>query len=297
MVEKTVDIIIPSFNGKYLLEKHLPQVFKNTDYLNKVIIIDNGSTDGTIEWLEKNFPEVVIVSNSSNLGFTKPVNQGVAVSDAEYLVLLNNDVRPEKGYLKNIFHFFDDEKVFAISFNENESSWPQVGWDGKIQFTRGEDKNGPRYTAWASGGSAIFKRSIWDKLGGLNEIYAPFYWEDIDIGYRAWKSGYKIIWDNKSLVFHEHESTAKKINPAYLSLIKQRNELLFTWINITDKGLVRSHRKFLFTHVLKHPGYLKIVLAAFFHQYSNTQKTNFVRTDKEVLSLVNQKIWKQLISP
>lgn len=290
MANPTIDIVIPSFNGKYLLEKHLPEVIKNSDYLNKVIVVDNGSSDGTIDWLEKNYPEVIIVKNHQNLGFTKPINQGVAISKAEYVVLLNNDVHPEKNYLNKILHYFEDDKVFAVSFNENESSWPLVRWDGKIQFTRGEDKSKPRYTAWASGGSAIFRRSIWDKIGGFNEIYSPYYWEDIDIGYRAWKSGYKIIWDNESLVFHEHESTTKKINPGYVSLIKQRNELLFNWINISDNNLVKSHKKFLLSHLLKHPGYLKIILAAFFHSFSNKQKTNFVRTDKEVLSLINRNL-------
>jgi GT2 family glycosyltransferase len=286
----SIDIIIPSFNGKYLLEKHLPEVFKNTDFLNKVIIIDNGSTDGTVEWLGKKYPEVVIVKNSSNLGFTKPINQGVAKSNADFLVLLNNDVHPNKGYLKNILHYFTDEKVFAVSFNENESSWPLVSWgDGKLQFTRGKDKNSPRYSTWASGGSAIFKRNIWDKLGGFNEIYAPFYWEDIDIGYRAWKMGYKVIWDNESIVFHEHESTSIKINQAYVSLIKQRNELLFTWINIRDKDLIYSHLKFLITHSFKHPGYLKVIVVAFFRFLSNRQKISFIKTDKEILSSVNQK--------
>lgn len=288
MTEKpTIDVVIPSFNGKYLLEKHLPQVIKNSDFLNKIIVIDNGSTDGTIEWLHMHHPDVIIVKNKTNLGFTKPVNQGVAVSDADYLVLLNNDVHPEKGYLKNILRFFEDKEVFAVSFNENESSWPQVSWDGKIQFTRGADKTRPYYSAWASGGSAIFKRTIWNKVGGLNEIYAPFYWEDIGIGYRAWKMGYKIIWDNESLVYHEHESTAKKINPQYLSLIKQRNELLFTWTNISDKDLLLSHLKFLIAHSLKHPGYIKVILAALFRWPANKQKNKFIRTDKQVLNLIN----------
>jgi GT2 family glycosyltransferase len=286
----SIDIIIPSFNGKYLLEKHLPEVLKNSGYLNRVIIIDNGSTDGTVNWLEEYYPEIIIVKNKTNLGFTKPINQGVAKSNAQFFVLLNNDVRPEKDYLKNTLRFFQDEKVFAVSFNEKESSWPLVSWDGKIQFTRGEDKSKPRSTAWASGGSAIFNRKIWDKLGGFNEVYAPFYWEDIDIGYRAWKSGYKIIWDNESQVVHEHESTAKKINPSYLNLIKQRNELLFNWIIITDKDLVHSHQKYLFSYTLKHPGYLKVIVAALIRRYSNRQETSFVRTDKEVLSLVNQNL-------
>lgn len=289
-MKRLIDIIIPSFNGKYLLEKHLPQVVSSSDYLNKIIVIDNGSDDGTVEWLNKHYPEVVIVRNDTNLGFTKPINQGVAVSTAPYLVLLNNDVRPKEGYLKNILRFFDDKKVFAVSFNENESSWPQFSWgDGKIQFTRGEDKSAPRLSGWASGGSAIFKRSIWDKLGGFNEIYAPYYWEDIDIGYRAWKMGYKVIWDNNSIVYHEHESTAKKMNQNYVSLIKQRNELIFTWINVTDLSLRLSHLQFLVTHSFRHPGYFRVVFSAFFHIFTNRQKLSFVRTDKEVLSLVNRK--------
>jgi len=286
----TIDIIIPSFNGKYLLEKHLPEVIKNSDYLHKIIIIDNGSDDGTVEWLKKNYPEIIIVRNETNLGFTKSINQGIAVSEAEFLVLLNNDVHPVRGYLKNIIRYFEDEKVFAVSFNEDSSSWPLVSWEnGKLQFTRGKDKKTPRYSAWASGGSAIFKRSIWNNLGGFKEIYAPYYWEDIDIGYRAWKMGYKVIWDNESIVFHEHESTSKKMNQRYVSLIKQRNELLFTWINITDKELLNSHIKFLFLYSLKHPGYLRVIASAVFRFFSKKQTNSFIKTDKEVLSLVNQK--------
>ncbi len=288
----TVDVIIPSFNGKYLLEKHLPEIIKNTDFLNKVIIVDNGSTDGTVEWLKQNYKDVVVVENETNLIFTKPVNQGVAVSKADFLVLLNNDVRPEKGYLRDILKYFKDEKVFAVSFNESTSSWPNLTWSqGKIQFTRGEDKSEPYYSAWASGGSAIFRRSIWDSIGGFNEIYAPFYWEDIDICYRAWKMGYKTIWDNKSIVHHEHESTSKKLKPSYVSLTKQRNELLFNWINITDKDLAVAHKKYLLSHTLKHPGYLKVILSALFRfiTYNPVQNIVFTRTDKEVLSLVNKK--------
>lgn len=286
-----IDIIIPSYNGQYLLEKHLPEMIANTPMLHKIIVVDNGSTDNTVSWLTKNYPEIEIVKNKTNLGFTKPVNQGVAVSKSDYIILMNNDVHPGKDYLKNILNFFEDDKLFAVSFNENESSWPLVSWnDGKLQFSRGEDKNNPRYSAWASGGSAIFRRSIWDKVGGLNEMYAPFYWEDIGIGYRAWKMGYKIIWDNSSVVYHQHESTSKKLNPNYVSLIKQRNELLFTWANITDKDLRNSHFRFLLTHTFKHPGYLKIIIAAIFRLRANNQLNSFIKSDKDILSLVNQKV-------
>src|SRR6187455_37597 len=108
MAKPLVDIIIPTFNGKYLLEKHLPKVIKYSDHLSKVIVVDNGSTDGTVQWLSTQYPQVQVLRNTSNLGFTKPINQGVSVSDAEYLVLLNNDVEPIPDYLKNIFRFFAD---------------------------------------------------------------------------------------------------------------------------------------------------------------------------------------------
>lgn len=289
-MKPTVDIIIPTFNGKHLLAKHLPSVVKNTDYLNKIIVVDNGSTDGTVDWLGSNYPEIVIIKNKTNLGYTIPVNQGVAASSSDYLVLLNNDVQPSPSYLKSIFRYFDNEKTFAVSFNEKESSWPLVLWKGgKLQYTRGVDKETPHYSTWASGGSAIFRRSIWDKLGGLNEVYAPFYWEDIDIGYRAWKTGYQIIWDPRSIVYHQHESTAKSLNQNKVNLIRQRNELLFTWTNITDRDLLASHIMFLIIYTLSHPGYLKIILSALFRLPANKQVKSFIRTDKQVISLVNQK--------
>ncbi len=291
--KNNIDVIIPSFNGKYLLEKHLPEIIANSNNLNKIIIIDNGSSDGTVYWLKANYPEVLIIENKTNLFFTVPINQGVMLSTAEYFVLLNNDVRPEKDYLKNIQNYFKDDKVFAVSFNEKDSSWPYLSWQGgKIQYTRGVDKSSPYYSAWASGGSAIFRRSIWEKIGGFNEIYSPFYWEDIDICFRSWKMGYKIIWDNNSRVVHEHESTSKKLNSSFVSSIKERNELLFNWLNITDKDLVTDHRKYLVLHTIKHPGYLKIIFLAVFRYlfFTPKQKLVFSLTDKEVLSLVNKKV-------
>ncbi len=288
----TVDVIIPSFNGRYLLEKYLPEIIKNTDNLNKIIVIDNGSSDGTVSWLKENYQKIKIVENKTNLFFTKPINQGVAVSDSDFFILLNNDVRPEKGYLKDTLKYFKDDKVFAVSFNEASSSWPNLSWSqGKIQYTQAVDKTRPYYSAWASGGSAVFRRKTWDKVGGFNEIYSPFYWEDIDIGYRAWKMGYKIIWDNKSIVHHIHESTSKKLKQNFVSMIKERNELLFNWINVTDKDLVSSHLKHLVSYSLRHPGYIKIIISALFRffTYKNHHGLVFTKTDKEVLSLVNKK--------
>lgn len=260
---KKIDIIIPSYNARYLLEKHLPQVIAHTPELGKLIIVDDGGSDDTKEFLAANYKEAIYLYHPKNQGFPISVNQGIAASKSELFILLNNDVSPSKDYVKNALHHFDNPKVFAVSFNEINSSWPHIRWDnGKIGFSQGEDKTQKHLTAWASGGSAIFRRSIWDKLGGLNEIYSPGYWEDIDIGWRAWKMGYRLIWEPKSLVDHQHESSFKKLNQKYISLIRQRNELLFHWQNITDQELLNSHFRFLFKYTLTHPGYIKVIFAA-----------------------------------
>lgn len=283
-----VDIIIPSFNGKHLLKKHLPKVIKHSIRYNKIIIIDNGSDDGTVDWLTKEYPDIQIIKNNKNLGFTVPVIQGISASKSEYFILLNNDVEPFKGYLDSPLKYLQEKDVFAVTFTEKNSSWPKVNLDGgKLNFTEGEDRQSPHYSAWASGGSAIFNRAIYDKIGGFNPIYAPFYWEDVDLGYRAWKMGYKIIWDNNSIVDHQHESTAKKLNKNYINSIKQRNELLFNWINITDAKLRRNHLVYLVKTVLKHPKYISVVARAITRYVLNSHKYRSKITDSQLLAKVN----------
>lgn len=287
-----IDIIIPTYNARYLLEKNLPFVIKNTAHLGRLIIIDNGSQDDTLSWLGQHYPKAVIIKNLTNLGYTGPVNQGISQSNSDFFVLMNNDVRPHSGYLSESLVYFSDPEVFAVTFNEEGSSWPDMSWsDGKMQFSQGQNKSLPVLSAWASGGSALFRRSIWNKLGGLDEIYAPFYWEDMDIGYRAWKSGYKIIWEPKALVIHEHESTSKKLNPKYISLIKERNELLFNWLNVTDSGYRAGHLLFLVKHTLTHPGYLRVVFAALWRYLTKPHlKRNFFISDRNVLSHISKTI-------
>lgn len=285
-MQSKIDVIIPSFDAKHLLEKNLKFVFENTKYLGQVIVIDNGSKDGTSDWLKKNYPQIIIIRNETNSGYTIPINQGVKLSNSDFFVLLNNDVQPQKNYIESAINYFKDPKVFAVTFNEDQSSWPNMSWyDGKVQFSRGEDKTKAVYSAWASGGSAIFNRKLWDKLGSYDEIYAPWYWEDIDIGYRAWKSGFKIIWDPKAKVQHDHESTSKTLDQGYVNLIKQRNELLFNWINIQDKTLRSQHFKFLLTHTLTHPGYLKVIVSAALRLLIHPPlKRSFSLLDSEVLN-------------
>jgi O-antigen biosynthesis protein len=274
MKKLSLDLVIPSFNAKYLLEKNLPKVIKWSPQINKIIIVDDGGTDDTKQYLAKNFKNSVYLKNKKNSGFSVSVNKGFRASKADLVLLLNNDVYPTKPYLEKALEHFQDPNVFAVTLNEKNSSWPKVSWsNGKFQYTQGKNKSKVRYTPWASGGSAIFKKKIWDKLSGLNEIYSPGYWEDIDIGWRAWKQGYKIIWEPSATVVHQHQSTFKKLDQNWLTLIKQRNELLFLW--------------FLISYTFTHPGFLKVIFAAIKSTPQFKRLKNSKLSDQQVIKMAN----------
>jgi len=274
-MKPTIDIVIPSYNAEWLLEKNLPVVIKTSPEVDRIIVVDDGGSDNAPEYMKKWAPKVFCVRHEGNIGFSKSVNEGVSHSDAEYLVFINNDVYPMPGYIQSALKYFQNPKVFAVNFNEENSSWPQVSWhSGKFQFVRGEDKKHPHFSAWPSGGSCILRRSIWNKLGGFNEIYSPAYWEDIDIGWRAWRSGYKIIWAPEPKVVHHHESTFGLKNKQYMNMVKQKNELLFTWQNFSDSKMLISHFGFLVTNSLRHPRYLKVIFTALKDYLSQGKKHN-----------------------
>ncbi len=258
-------IIIPNWNGEKLLKNNLPAVFQSK--AKEIIVVDNGSHDGSVallKILQKQYSQLKIIFNSKNLGFARAVNQGVKEAKNEIVVLLNNDVVPEEDFLKPLVKDFQDREVFAVSLNEPQWSWAKGKWiKGFVEHQIGPKTKKPHLSFWANGGSGAFRKSIWLKLGGLDEMFAPFYWEDIDLSYRAWKRGYKILWEPQSVVHHHHESTiGSQFSKRYVDLISQRNQLLFIWKNMTDFKMLFVHKMFLWKKLLTQPGYFKPFLAA-----------------------------------
>lgn len=270
----SISIVIPNYNGEIILKKNLPIVLailrahaQKTHDKIEIIINDDGSKDGSREFLyelsEKGSDEwikFIILFNERNFGFSTTVNRGVIKATGDIVVLLNNDVRPDKGFLQPLLNHFKDEKVFAVGCMDKSiephgmelrgrgiGSWRR----GFLMHERGS-LDGTN-TLWVSGGSGAFRRSVWVKLGGLSEIMNPFYWEDIDLSYRAWKAGYKIVFEKESTVVHEHEEGAikKTSTSTRVRVTALRNQFLFVWMNITDPSLVLSHILWLPYHLVR----------------------------------------------
>ena len=268
MKDFKVSVVIPNYNGEELLEKNLPHVikaFKNKkNKIGEIIVVDDGSKDGGVDLLKRNFSEVKIIKHKKNRGFSSAVNTGVRMSKGNLIALLNTDVVPDEKFLVYTIPHFENEKVFAVSFHEKGYGWARGFFsDGFINHEQGKESKSTHDTFWVNGGSGIFRRSMWMKLGGMDEkLLNPFYWEDIDISYRAAKRGWLLLWEPKAKAVHEHESTMRKIPQGYKSRVQERNQLIVIWKNITSPGLFKKHIAGLSKRLSKHPGYIRIVFAA-----------------------------------
>jgi GT2 family glycosyltransferase len=107
--------------------------------------------------------------------------------------------------------------------------------------SRGEVDRIP--TAWVSGGSGAFRKSMWNQLGGMDTLYSPFYWEDIDVSYRARKAGWRTLFEPKSVVHHYHEEgkIKREFSPTDVKRIVYRNQFIFIWKNVMDMNILLAH--------------------------------------------------------
>ncbi|MBN1168602.1 glycosyltransferase family 2 protein [Candidatus Woesebacteria bacterium] len=264
-----VSIVVPNYNGRDLLEKNLPSIIEASENkANKIIeivLVDDGSTDDSVKYIKEAFSKVKVVKHTKNRGFSETVNTGVRTAQSKLVCLLNTDVKVTRKFLKSVFVHFNDDSVFGVSLHEKGYGWAKGKFeDGFVAHEPGNESKSVKESFWVSGGSGVFRRDLWYQVKGLDgDLFTPFYWEDIDLCYRAQKRGYKTLWDPNAKVLHDHESTiAKHSKTKKRQRIQERNQLLFIWKNITSPILFRKHMKGLFTRSLRHPGYLLIVYKA-----------------------------------
>ncbi len=157
---------------------------------------------------------ILLISQLVNLRFGATANLGVAMAGSNKIFLLNSDVKTTRDVVDQLLTNFSDNTVFAVGCLEYErtKSGDKSG-KNKLWFSQGLFKHGKAEnfksgdTAWASGGSGMFDRSKWLEIGGFDKLFYPAYWEDIDLSFRALKQGWKVLFDEKAVVYHIHETT------------------------------------------------------------------------------------------
>lgn len=246
-------LIIVSYNGRELLAKSLPAALaaarRAGDHL--VVLADDGSTDYSIHFAATTYPQVRVLA-FPHRGFGATCNAAVAHAETEAVVLLNSDALVSPDFLPPLLEDLSRPNVFLVGpkfLNADGSLTDTLGNRTSCRWHRGllsihheTDPDLLRETApqlYANGAAMAFRRDKWLSLGGFDPLYRPFYWEDVDLGYRAWGRGWRVLYEPASEVVHEQGSTVKRGHrAAYVELMSAKNAVLFTWKNFLDRGLL-----------------------------------------------------------
>jgi glycosyltransferase involved in cell wall biosynthesis/GT2 family glycosyltransferase len=253
-------IIVLSWNKKELLEEALNAVQTAVEYEgggHEIILVDNGSSDGTQDYIRTQYPRVRLIELDKNYRFCRANNIAVQCAKNEIVVLLNNDVIVERDFLGPLLKGFEYPDTFAVSsqiFNYDQSkSREETGKTfgslvfgcvhvGHSQPNEADEKRGYVPVFYAGGGSSAYSREKFLALGGFNEVYNPGYVEDADLSYRAWKSGYRVLFCPKSRVIHKHRSTNVTLfGNRKIDYLISRNLFVLFWQNVTSLKLVLKH--------------------------------------------------------
>lgn len=246
-----LSVVIPNYNGAALLEKYLPplkEALQAAVQRFEIIVVDDASTDGSVEYLRRHHPDVMVLVNVTNLGFGQTMNRGIRAAKGAILFSLNSDVLVDSDIFSAILPRFADSALFAVTPNivdprtgYNQAVYrlkPEICWytDTCLQQFPPADEL-PLFFACA--GACFYHREKLLELGGFDSIFSPFYVEDVDLSYQAWKRGWKCLLEPSATVYHFSNSTIEKHHrKRKIKFLTARNKHYFLWMNITDPALV-----------------------------------------------------------
>jgi GT2 family glycosyltransferase len=224
---------------------------------HEILVVDNGSSDGSVDYLRQHFPDVRVLPLDRNYGFSIGNNRGFQEVRSDVVVLLNNDMLVTADFLQPLLTPFTDSSVFAVSsqifFTDPGKKREETGKTmGKFErgffrfwheeTTAEDEKRATLPIFWAGGGASAVDIRKLKALGGFDTLYHPFYVEDADISWQAWKRGWKCLLAPRSHVVHKHRGTSRpKFGDDFVDCSIRRNQFLFVWKNVTDTGLTLQH--------------------------------------------------------
>lgn len=238
-----IDIVIPNYNGNKFLKGCIDSLCIQTYSNFRVIIIDNASTDSDYRWLDR-YKNTIFKKLDQNYGFDKAVNEGIKLSNTEYVVLLNNDTVAKKDWLEKLINCIkSDEKIFSacskmIRYDDKNiiddagDEYNLFGWtlkqgDGQPITLHTNTKE----VFSSCAGAAIYRRSVFDEIGHFDDQFFA-YMEDIDISYRAKIHGYKNIYCADAHIYHIGSATSGSKYNSFKVKLAARNNVYVPYKNM-----------------------------------------------------------------
>ncbi|MBC7398735.1 MAG: glycosyltransferase family 2 protein [Mucilaginibacter sp.] len=261
-----VAIVILNWNGLKHLRQFLPSVLSSIWPNLDIVVGDNASTDGSVDFIQTAYPSIRVIQNDANYGFTGGYNRVLAQVEADYYILLNSDVKVHPGWIEPVITLMESDPLIAVaapkikSYNQKDSFEHAGAAGGFIDsfgypFCRGRivneiEQDTGQYEQsgevfWASGASMFIKKKYWDEAEGFDEQFFA-HMEEIDLCWRLKNRGYKVMYCAQSEIFHLGGGTLTAENP-FKTYLNFRNNLLLIKKNLPFwKGfIVISFRYFL----------------------------------------------------
>ncbi len=241
---KRVSVVIVNWNGRRHLEGCLPTLFAQTFTDFEVILVDNGSTDGSVEWVEAHYPQFCLIRNETNVGFAAGNNQAIRASQAEFIVTLNNDTRAEPGWLAALVEAASDPAVGMVASKMLFADRPTminsagialdpvgIAWDRLGGLPDDPDEREPLEVFGPCAGAALYRRAMLERIGLFDEDFFA-YLEDVDLAWRARLAGWRCLYAPAARVYHAHSATGGEGSP-FKSRLLARNKV---WLIAKNYG-------------------------------------------------------------
>ncbi len=245
---KKATIIIPNYNGLKFMEPCMEALKRQTCQDFDLLVVDNGSDDGSAEWLkEQEIPSIFLAENT---GFSGAVNVGIQAAKTPYVILLNNDTEAEPDYVEQLIRAIEGSpRIFSVSpkmiqlynkslMDDGGDMYSIMGW----AYQRGvgqevERYNRPCHIFSACAGAAIYRREVFEEIGYFDEMHFA-YLEDIDVGYRAKIAGYYNRYCPKAVVYHVGSGTSGSKYNSFKVRLAARNTVYLAYKNMPLPQLV-----------------------------------------------------------
>ncbi len=248
-----ISVVIPNYNGIALFPQTLPPllaVMQDANLPYEIIVSDDGSTDDSVDYLKTHYKEISVVQGEVNKGFSGACNRGIRAARYDLVLLLNSDIILTKGYFSHQLKYFQREDTFGVMGRI-------IGWDDEkiqdaarlpvfqglkvktsVNYLLTPMKGESLYTFYLSGANALIDRKKLMELDGFDELYSPFYIEDCDLSFRAWRLGWKCYYENKAVCRHQTSTTVKaKSKKEYVEMIYNRNKFFLHAIHLKTHQL------------------------------------------------------------
>jgi GT2 family glycosyltransferase len=251
-----VSLIVVNLNGL----EHLPALFDSIRDLRfpqgsiEIVLVDNGSTDGSVRWVKEKCPHARIIENERNEGFASACNRGASNAEGEWLAFVNNDMRLDPDWLDRMFQAIEESGEETVCAGSRILSWDgthidfigglltfyghsfQKNFDQPVRDVTVSDR--PAKTLFACGGAMLIRKDVFAEAGGFDDDYFA-YFEDVDLGWRLWILGYEVVFAPSAVAYHKRFGTLGRYGGSRHLFLCERNALFTIYKNYSDENLRR----------------------------------------------------------